>query len=82
MKKACDPAELRRARQGRKLSLRELGKLADCSYNTPFLLEHGGATNDALAARIARILDCPLDELFQPAVSSAEQDTVNREAAA
>ncbi|WP_051114296.1 helix-turn-helix transcriptional regulator [Actinopolymorpha alba] len=70
--RAKDGATLRRWRERRNLSQRELGFLARCSQNMIWKLENEKARtlSEALALEIARRLDVPWEDLFEPRESS------------
>lgn len=82
MKKALNPEALRAAIEASPLSYRALARAALCGKNLPGRLIAGRPTEDAAAARIAKALGQPLDELFVDAVSSTEQHLSKQEAAA
>lgn len=67
-----DGPALRRWRKRRHLSQRDLAFLARCSQNTISLLERGTmkTLSEDLALSIARRLDVPWEDLFEPRGSS------------
>lgn len=59
-------AALKRKRLRRGYTQRELGLLVKCSHAMIGLLERGESTvGDALAARIAKRLECDVEDLFE-----------------
>jgi transcriptional regulator with XRE-family HTH domain len=64
-----DPGELRRWRQRRSLSQRDLAYLCKCSQAAISLLERGGMTSlsDDLALTLSARLQVPWETLFDPA---------------
>lgn len=83
MKRARDPDAVRAAVAERKLTQRELARLAGCSKGTiGFVLNGQRAVNDHLALRLARVLRRPVGELFEPVVSNPRQIIGEQEAVA
>ncbi len=82
MKRARDPDLFRQAIEARKLTHREVAKLADCSLSTVGFVLAGRATSNGNAARLARVVRRPVNSLFVVAVSSDEQPNDPREAVA
>lgn len=56
---------LRTIREARRLSRERLGRLADCSSSSIFLIERGMRPSDAMAAKIADALGVDVRELFE-----------------
>lgn len=82
MKKARDAEALREVIRTRGLSYRQLGKLANCSRTTPYLLLQGKSTSNQLALSIAKALGQQPDDLFVDALSTPEQQMSKQGAAA
>lgn len=82
MKRARDPEGLRAIVVERDLTHRELGLLVGCSYATIGFMLAGRPLNRSFAQRIARVLRRRLDELFDDAKTSDEQDSGKREVVA
>lgn len=60
-----DPELLRAAMKKRRVSYRQLGVMAGCSYGTIYnLLARGANTSPDLARSIARSVECGVGDLF------------------
>lgn len=83
MKRARDPAAVRAAIAERRLTQRELARLAGCSQGLiGFLLKGERSVNSRLARRIARVLQRSVDELFADVETTAKPQSDNRQAVA
>lgn len=83
MKRARDPDTLRAGMAARgRLTTREMAKLCDCSETMVRKILAGHPCNDALARRFARVIRRRIDDLFEDAVTSSEQDDEQPEAVA
>lgn len=82
MMRARDPEVLRKVIAARGLSYRDLGRFANCSHTTPYLLLRGKSTRNGCAELLARVLGRPVEELFEAVASNVEQDMSKQEAVA